>query len=556
MAFFSESFKRFIDILSSDEHTTEVSQRALEAVAGELNLGRMTVNLSVPQNRYVPEGQNESLLLYRWEGRCAPERGRDWEVHTGDGGDAVFRAEPRADAPQWTAEDAAALDALVDILKFHCGRFRLIGRIEHSLLTQYLTGLPNSGGFLKRCSEYVQRGDIFDYDSYYFNLRGTSIMNVKFGQREADEIIKRYCRAMEKAMDSREILGHLGGDNLVALVRRENSERFRALLDGLQTYAETPKGRVPVLVSATAGAMHLTPEQFPGEWILISGPIIAWRHAKAQGQHFVMLTRSLIEASNRARMVENTFYDALYAGEFQPFYQPKVDMLTGRIVGAEVLSRWIRDGRIVAPLEFIPVLERTGEITDLDLYILEEACKDIARWRTDGHDVVPLSVNISRRDLETPDLVDRIMGCFQKYDIRQNEMLIEITETANERESSMMKRFVDSLLLRDIMTSIDDFGTGYSSLSFLRDLPVHELKIDRSFINHPVLSEKDRVIIGNIIDTARRLGVDVITEGVENRDQVRFLLELGCVRAQGFLYDRPLPREEFRQRLLQGHYSI
>jgi sensor c-di-GMP phosphodiesterase-like protein len=119
-----------------------------------------------------------------------------------------------------------------------------------------------------------------------------------------------------------------------------------------------------------------------------------------------------------------------------------------------------------------------------------------------------------------------------------------------------MKQFVDPLLDNQIMTSIDDFGTGYSSLGFLRELPVRELKIDRSFINHPTLQEKDEVIIGTIISMAKELGVDVITEGVETKNQVDFLLKLGCKRAQGFLYDCPLTKERFEDRLVQGRYEL
>lgn len=555
MAHFSDSFQRFITVLASSSDTPSISQRALDDLALELRIARMDVTLAVPENRYLPMGKRGALNLYD-AGAPADEASAYIRVlHAGDGGEAIFRVLRLADAAPWTEDEFEVLDVIVDVYGMHSGRFRLIDQLRNGLYTNYLTGLPNSGGYLREVGRRMQEGSLSGYSALYFNLKGTSIINLRFGQQQGDVIIRRYAHALRDALLEDELLGHLGGDSFVAMIRKAREGELLKRLASTELYVEQGETRVPLSVSATVGLMPLS-DGLPGPWMLISGPAIAWQRAKAEGLPYLHLTQEMYEFTNRTRIVENTFYHALSAGEFVPFYQPKVDMSTGRIIGAEVLSRWISEGHVVPPVQFIPILERTEEIADLDLYILEQACKDMRSWKDRGYTPVPLSVNISRRDVGLPGIIERIEACYEKYGIEKGEILIEITETTNERESTQMRDFVHRLFSDQIYTSIDDFGTGYSSFNFLRTLPVRELKIDRSFINHPNMVAKDEIIIGSIIDMARRLGIEVITEGVETREQADFLLKLGCSRAQGYLYDKPMPRDDFEARLVKGAYSV
>ena len=555
MGLFTITFQRFVSGLSESMDTRAFFSRNFEALASELLVGRVTVSMPVPAVWFFTKELDTTQVLH--DGGCPCDDGNLYRkiVLTEDEKEAEFSVSPVQGAKAWSEEERSEIDILLEITGIHLGRYRLGEQVRHSAMTNYLTGYPNSGGYLREASKILARGCIGNYTAFYFNLKGTSIINLRFGQAEGDQIIKRYADALYETLMPDELLGHLGGDNFVALVRKDRSEAFIRRLAGIEVPAIQDGNRMTVLVSATAGLMQVH-AQLPGIWMLISGPSIAWLQAKREGQNVVTLSERLIEQTNRARLVENTFYDALKAGEFVPFYQPKVDMQTGRIVGVEVLTRWVRDGHVISPGDFIPILERTEEIADLDLYILDQACRDISAWRKAGHLTVPMSVNISRRDIAIPGIAERIEACYEKYDIKEGDLLIEITESTNERESSLMRKFVYDLLSANIRTSVDDFGTGYSSFNFLRQLPVQELKIDRSFINHPLLDQKDRVIIGSIIDMARNLNIDVISEGVETKEQADFLINLGCRRAQGFLYDRPMPREKFEERLLMGSYDV
>ena len=235
----------------------------------------------------------------------------------------------------------------------------------------------------------------------------------------------------------------------------------------------------------------------------------------------------------------------LEKGSFVIYYQPKFDIKTGKIIGVEALSRWVNNGQIVPPGMFVPILEKNGEIIELDLYVLENLCRDIHNYRNQGHNIVPASCNLSRRDFENDNLEEIVIGIIRKYNVKTEDIVIEVTEPTNIEEKERLSRFINTMSANGILTSIDDFGTGYSSLSVLRDFKVSEIKIDRSFINREVLTNSDEIIIGSIIDMAKRLNIDVICEGVETKSQADFLIRLGCNNAQGFLYCKPVPKLEF-----------
>lgn len=176
--------------------------------------------------------------------------------------------------------------------------------------------------------------------------------------------------------------------------------------------------------------------------------------------------------------------------------------------------------------------------------------------KKEGKAVVPISVNFSKRDLEIPNISSRITDIIEKYGIDKDEIIIEVTETAYSDEQERLLSFLRQMRDNDISTSIDDFGTGYSSLSVIREYPVSEIKIDKSFIDKEVLTREDEAIVGSVIAMARMLRLQVITEGVDRCEQVDFLLRLGCSSAQGFLFDKPLCYDDFSKVLDRGRYEV
>ncbi|MCR5178896.1 MAG: GGDEF domain-containing phosphodiesterase [Lachnospiraceae bacterium] len=554
MDYFSQNFREFIELLSVEDATPRIITKALSVIADDLGIGKCTLDINIPPCRESPKGEQSFKVIYEFGGGFADSNRYIYRTETSNNGVISYTFFTRGET-DWIDEDKQNLDLIAWIMALHSARFQLLNIAQRASMTQYQTGLPNSGGYLMAVGRIFAMGNAAQYDAYCFNIKGMGLFNIKFGQFEGGEIIKRYARLLMSKVQEDEVLGHLGGDNFVAFIKKENAGLFEELLSGAETWAMRRDERIPITISCMAGVMRVD-ERTDGPWMVMNGPMVAYQNAKQSQASLVVLTPDMLKRASRVQEVENAFRNALKAEQFVPYFQPKVNMLTGEIVGAEVLSRWVVDGRVIPPAEYIPILEKTGEIVELDIYMLSVACREMKRWKDNGGGNIPLSVNISRRDLDVPDLAAKILSLYDEHGVDHGDIIIEVTETENARESSIMMAFLNELTKAGVKTSIDDFGTGYSSLSFLRDFPVCEIKIDRSFINHDTLREKDKTIIGSIINMAVSLGINVITEGVEVTDQVNFLLDLDCHQAQGFLYDQPLPLSIFEERLKSGPYKI
>jgi EAL domain-containing protein (putative c-di-GMP-specific phosphodiesterase class I) len=292
----------------------------------------------------------------------------------------------------------------------------------------------------------------------------------------------------------------------------------------------------------------------PGQ--AISRAVMACNYAKnVANKPYVFVNKAMSTRIYRQKQIEDRYEEALANDEFRIYLQPKVDTETMKIVGAESLARWFCNGIVLYPTEFVPILEQEGMVASLDLYVLKKTCEYIRGWLDSGITPVKVSVNFSRRDLSYKNLAKEITSIIDSYNIDRKYIEIEVTETASEDERIMMTNFLSKLKDEKISTAIDDFGTGYSSLSTLRDFPVSVIKIDRSFINNEELNTSDEIVLKNIINMARELGIDVVTEGVERPDQTQLLKSVGCHVVQGFLYDNPMPKKDFEKRLIKGTYE-
>ena len=273
--------------------------------------------------------------------------------------------------------------------------------------------------------------------------------------------------------------------------------------------------------------------------------------------NIVFYTDMLMSDKERSRKIQKMFPEALKNGEFHVFYQPKVNIVTGELCGAEALCRF-HDGHIVPPMDCIPVLEETNESCLLDHHMLDQVCAHLRGWLDEGKRVVRVSVNLSRRHMNDPDLVKTILGIIDKHHVPHEYIEIELTETTTDVEFKDLRLIVDALQKEGICTSVDDFGMGYSSLNLIRVVPWNVLKVDRVFL--PMDGEsKDSarsVMFKYVVAMAKELGLECIVEGVETKAQLALLKENGCELAQGYLFDKPLPVGDFENRLDMVTYTI
>ena len=254
--------------------------------------------------------------------------------------------------------------------------------------------------------------------------------------------------------------------------------------------------------------------------------------------------------------IKQLFPIAMQSEEILVVYQPKINIETNGIVGAEALSRWYHSGKLVMPMDFIPVLEQSMDICKLDFYVLDRVCRDIRRWLDEGRPVVRISVNLSRRHLIDLDLLDHILSIIDRNRVPHKFIEIELTETTTDVEFKDLKRIVTGLQEAGVFTSVDDFGIGYSSLNLIKEIPWDILKVDKDFLpeNTNASQNRQNIMFRHVVSMAKEIGLTCVAEGVETGDQLEILRSNGCNIAQGYYYDKPLPVSEFEKRLERHFY--
>ena len=270
-------------------------------------------------------------------------------------------------------------------------------------------------------------------------------------------------------------------------------------------------------------------------------------HAKECGRNnFQFFTPAMNLAVQERVSIEHDLRTAIANGEFELFYQPQVDCRSGNVTGMEALLRWHHPQRgLVSPHRFIPIAEETGLIVPIGEWVLRAACRQARCWHDAGQTGLRISVNLSTRQLQQPDLGERISSCLAESGLPASALELELTESmlmADPVSATTLLRSLDGLGIR---LAIDDFGTGYSSLAYLKRFPVSRLKIDRSFVRDLSSDANDAAIVRAVVALAENLRMDVIAEGVETVDQMRFLERHDCFEVQGYLFSRPRPAAEF-----------
>ncbi|MBR5089460.1 MAG: GGDEF domain-containing protein [Ruminiclostridium sp.] len=453
------------------------------------------------------------------------------------------------DAEPLSDEDLHDLDLLLRITMFFVSRNRLTKLVD-KFANYDEFGYPNLNYFMKYLETLKEKGMLDGNTAIQFNLRQYSIVNKEIGRDAGDIAMRRYFEAFRDLIGDDGIICRVGGDNFAAVFKNKHLQKALRMAEGYPVvYDDENEKRI--MISACAGVFV-----FPDNYVFDrAGEVIGRIFSTAQDAKLelngtvVYYNEKTTEKKEKYMHVRRFFKDALANGEFQAFYQPKVNIETGEIVGAEALCRWMVDNKIIAPVDFIPALEQNTDICSLDLYMLDLVCKDIRRWLDEGRRVVRVSVNLSRKNLIDPDLIEHLLIILKRYDIPHKYIEFELTETTTDVEFTDLKRIVNGLREKNICITVDDFGVGYSSLNLIREIPWDVLKLDKCFIptdeNYGVTELMFRYVVG----MAKAMGLECVAEGVETRKQIEILRENDCLIAQGYFFDKPLPVKEFEEKL-------
>lgn len=456
---------------------------------------------------------------------------------------------PLCGEESWTPAEVKKIQTLQKLIFAYNGRSNLLLITNDLAYNDRDLQIPNLAFFMKKTGEYMARRSIGNYSAAFFNLRSFSIVNNQVGRDEGTVIMKKYIHILKNALSENELVCRVGGDNFVVLFLNEHLETVTVHLSGVRIKSD--HFRAEFIISAYAGFYVINPEEckLPTD-IMERIATTANIAKKSQGLPFLFYNYEIQENIRRIKMIENLMPDAIKNEEFLVYYQPKVDIKKYVLGGAEALCRWRHDGELIPPFHFIPILERSKLICQLDFYMLEHVCRDIRRWLDEGKPVVKISVNLSRVHLGDVNLLDDIINIIDKYRVPHKYIEIELTETTTDVDYNELKKIVGGLRDAGISTSVDDFGVGYSSLNLIRELPWNVLKIDKSFLPDGESNEKQsRTMLKYVIAMAHDLGLECIVEGVEYIEHVTLLKEFGCFLAQGFYFDKPLPVEVFENRL-------
>ena len=421
-------------------------------------------------------------------------------------------------------------------------------KLAHAAYHDALTGLPNRALLAERLEVALRRKpgpNDRRPAALFVDLDGFKLVNDSFGHTIADLLLVGVARRFEACLRGEDTIARVGGDEFVIVLESVTSASATALAELLLEELAKPFdiGDRQVLLSASIG-IAVASEATQTADDLVRDADIAMYRAKTfgKGRYDIFVDEMRVRSDRRTRYGLDLKH-ALREQQFAVYYQPIVSLVDGSLEGFEALLRWQHPTiGLVPPDEFIPIAEETGSIVDLGAWVLRTACTQLATWRrsTASGAALSVSVNVSAKQLLAGDFAKTVLATLAEAGLAASALHLEITETAVVHEPLRVAVELETLRGAGVSISLDDFGTGYSSMTYLKAFPIDSLKIDRSFVSSHGASSGDPEIVRSLIVLAKSLGLAVVAEGVETPEQEAQLRELGCTKAQGYLFARPL----------------
>jgi diguanylate cyclase (GGDEF)-like protein/PAS domain S-box-containing protein len=416
-----------------------------------------------------------------------------------------------------------------------------------------LTDLPNRHLFQERLALALTEAKERDarVGVMLLDLDRFKVVNDTLGHDKGDQLLVRVGKRLTECLAQPATLGRMGGDEFgIILPRLKHSQDAvriaNNILDALKKPFPVDGEDVEFFIGASIG-IGLSPLDGEDVKTVLKSADAAMYHAKEQGRNNFQFYRDDLNTASMARMLmESSLRSALDKEEFILYYQPQMDLATGKLIGAEALIRWQHPLQgMISPGEFIPLAEETGLIVPMGEWALRAACKQMRKWTKAGLPSVRVAVNLSGIQFKQPDFTDLVLRVIEETGVDHRWVELELTESIAMGDVEETFAKLNTLAKHGIPLAIDDFGTGFSSLSYLKRFPIGTLKIDRSFIRNCTEDLEDSALVRTIIGLAHSLGLTVIAEGVEEEKQLEFLRDYDCNEIQGYLYSRPLSAKDF-----------
>ena len=415
--------------------------------------------------------------------------------------------------------------------------------ITHRANHDSLTELPNRNILIKKLDQLIEEKNNFQV--FHLNLSRLKDVNETLGHDVGDWLIQRTAARLQK-LSQFELLCHLGGDEFVLIFIKHNDHSLDSLADTINTKLEEhcDYGGINLQLQARMGISSF-PEHSDIGKLLLQMADTALQSARKSNSILQYYDKSLdVNSVERLNLI-NDLKDAITDNQLELHYQPKLDLTSNIVTHAEALVRWQHPTLgMIPPDNFIHIAEQTGQINKLTRWVVAAALKQSAIWRADNINI-NVAINISAEDLKDTNFYDYICSTIKENKVPENKVTLEVTESAVVEDPKSAISLLQKFKSAGIKISIDDYGTGYSSLAQLKQLPVHELKIDRSFVQHLHEDEDDRIIVRSTIELAHNMGLSVVAEGIEDDFSLRWLTKHGCELGQGYFISKPKTTSDF-----------
>jgi len=424
-----------------------------------------------------------------------------------------------------------------------------------------LTGLYNRRVATEHIKHAISRSNRqgIGFSLLYFDIDDFKRINDSYGHPSGDELLKEVSIRVGFLIRECDFFYRMGGDEFMILIdEAEDIKSITTLADKIiNSFVKDFKLFNDFCRMSISIGISVFPSCGGSPEELIKNSDQAMYHAKISGKNcYKFYSDELNESAVEQMTLENDMRQALVNNEFEVYFQPKSDPTTSKVNGAEALIRWNHPRLgFVSPAKFIPVAEKSDLIIDIGKWVRVEVCKKILDWKKRGLPDIKVSVNVSSKEFQKREVLQHLIELFTEYDIDQKMIELEITENTLMLSAETRDTDFEIIEAMDIGLSIDDFGTGYCSLGYLRKYPIKSLKIDKSFVDNIEDDKCDRSIAATIIAMAHNLGMDVIAEGVESREQRDILVASGCENIQGYFYSKPLPAKDFEKYVMERNIT-
>lgn len=420
--------------------------------------------------------------------------------------------------------------------------------IEKIAYNDSLTGLMNFVKFKIEGNRLLKDRPLKKFAVFYMDIRNFKMINDVFSYKTGDKIIQGIAEELRYSFNKESLVARVSADNFVVMLEYQDKDVLEEELNDIikkmssNSYVRDMEYHLDIY----GGVCCREDCEKNDVNTMLDRANMARKHAKdSKTKKLVFYNKIMGELLIREQDMELRKEEALKNGEFIIFIQPKYSLESGKAEGGEALVRWKTNEGYISPGEFIPLFEKNDFIVSIDKYMHEEVCKLQRKWLDRGLKVFPISVNVSKRQLYNPNFAEEYIETKNKYDLPDNTVELEFTESIFFEKYEVISGIVKKLTKYGYICSIDDFGSGYSSLNLLKDVSLGVLKIDRLFFENLENNKRGDIIIRNVINMASELKMKTVAEGVETLEQLEFLKSVNCDMVQGYIYDRPMPVEEF-----------